>query len=132
LAYDVLERTAMREVVPASVRELIRERVQALEHIEVLLLMHGQPERGWSVKELAAQLQLSVALVEAALAHLGQHGFVAVDGERYCLAAHEQASVDELAQSYEAARPELLALISSDAMGRVRRRMRQLRDRLNK
>jgi DNA-binding IclR family transcriptional regulator len=120
----------MREVVPASVRELIRERVQALEQLEILLLLHGEPKRGWSAEELALQLQLSIVLVEAALAHLVHHDFLMLDGDRYCFSARAHAAVDALAQSYEAARPELLALISSDAMGRVRRRMRQLRDRL--
>jgi DNA-binding IclR family transcriptional regulator len=120
----------MREVVPASVRELIRERVQALEQLEILLLLHGAPQRGWSTEELALQLQLTVVLVEAALAHLAHHGFLTHDGDCYRFAASPHAAVDQLAQSYEAARPEVLALISSDAMGRVRRRMRQLRDRL--
>jgi DNA-binding IclR family transcriptional regulator len=119
----------MREAVPASVRELIRERVQALEQLEILLLLHGEPKRVWAAEELALQLQLSVVLVEAALAHLSHHGFLSTDGRHYRFSAQDTA-VDELALSYEAARPELLALISSDAMGRVRRRMRQLRDRL--
>jgi hypothetical protein len=123
----------MREVVPASVRELIRERVQALEQLEILLLLHGEPKRIWSADELAVQLQMGIVLVEAALAHLTHHGFLTVEAGRYHYAPHEpkQASaVDQLARSYDASRPEVLALISSDAMGRVRRRMRQLRDRL--
>ncbi|HEX5658002.1 MAG TPA: hypothetical protein VFX59_12440 [Polyangiales bacterium] len=120
----------MREVVPASVRELIRERLQALEQLEILLVMHGEPTRTWSVEELASQQQIGEILVEAALAHLAHHGFITQHAGRFRY--QPRASVDELARSYEAARPEVLALISSDAMGRVRRRMRQLRDRLKK
>jgi DNA-binding IclR family transcriptional regulator len=123
----------MKEVVPAPVRELLRERVQALEQLEVLLLLHDEPDRTWSADELASRLQVGLVLVEAALAHLAHHGFLTVESGRHRYAPGEPtlySTVDGLAHSYEEARPELLALISSDAMGRVRRGMRQLRDRL--
>ncbi|HEY6876999.1 MAG TPA: hypothetical protein VI299_03230 [Polyangiales bacterium] len=114
---------------------MIRERVQALEQLELLLLMHGEPDRGFSMEELTQQLSMTATLVEAALAHLTHHGFLAV-GERsyrYAPADPQLArAVDELARSYDDARVEVLALISSDAVGRVRRGMRQLMDRLKK
>ncbi len=124
----------MREVVPASVRELVRERVHTLEQLEILLLLYGDARRIWSADELATELKLSDLLVEAALAHLTHHGFVAYEAGRYHYAPLPplQRPVELLARTYEVARPELLALLSSDAMGRVRRRMTQLRDRLKK
>lgn len=124
----MLNTLAMREPVPAAVRELIRERVQALEQLEILLLMRAEPSRPWRAAELASTLQLASVLVEAALAHLSHHGFLATQAGLCHYAPHVpklRSAVDELARSYDEARPEVLALISADAVGSVRRRMRQ-------
>jgi hypothetical protein len=135
LAQQVLRLSAMTEVVSAAVRELLRERVQALEQLAILVLLQREPQRSWSLEEISLQLQLSAVLVEAALVHLIHHRFVARQGAGYRYAPQDArlaATVDELARSYDGARVELLALISSDAVGRVRRRVRQLMDRLKK
>lgn len=126
----------MDEVVPVSVRELLRERIQALEQLEVLLLLQSAPSRWWSAGELAAQLHISEPLSEAALAHLSHHAFLAADTSgavRYRYAPREPALADAVAlldKSYQDDRAQLLALISSDAVGRVRRRARQLMNRI--
>lgn len=128
----------MAEVVPASVREFIRERLQALEQLEVLLLMRSESGRSFSVEELSTSLQTRPILIEAALAHLSHHRLVASEPgrpPRYRYAPAEQTiapTVDALALGYDEARAEVLALISSDALGRVRRRVHQLRDRLKR
>jgi hypothetical protein len=48
----------------------IRERFASVWALELLLLMRGEPDRWWTVADLAAQMRANETLVESALAGL--------------------------------------------------------------
>jgi DNA-binding IscR family transcriptional regulator len=122
------------EPVPLAVREWVRERILALEQLEILLLLQQRPAKVWSLEELAGSLSLQTVFVEAAVAHLGHHGLISDVQGRYRYAPSDLQVADVvagLAFAYANARVEVLALVSSDAVTRVRHRARQLMRRLS-
>ena len=112
-------------LIPEPVRDLLRERVHALEHIEILLRLREQAPSAQGIAALAAAVRVSESLVESALAHLVQHGLVAPAAEPRAFlyapdAPQVAAAVDALAACYPECRVEVLRLISSNAIERLR------------
>src|SRR5689334_5269573 len=56
--------------IPKDVQLLLRERLPSHEQLELLLLMHADPSREWSIEELAEKLRISSILTEEAVQHL--------------------------------------------------------------
>lgn len=112
-------------LIPEQVRDLLRERVHAIEHIEILLRLRSEGPAGLGVDALASALRIDASLVTPALEHLVTHGLVAAASRpgafRYAPAgaALDQA-VAALATCYVDSRVELLRLISSNAIERLR------------
>ena len=112
-------------LIPEPVRDLVRERVHAIEQIEILLRLREQAPASLRIDALASALRVPEGLVEPALAHLVTHELVAAAPEprafRYAPASAElDAAVSALAACYVDSRVELLRLISSNAVERLR------------
>lgn len=117
------------ERIPTAVTELLRDRVETYEQLEVLLALHATPHRPWHADALAEALRTSAELVAAALAGLVAGGLVATSGTglrteyRYAPDPErpdDAAAVDALATAYATQRLELVKLMSANAIERVR------------
>lgn len=113
-------------VVTPALKELLATSIRSVEEIEVLLHLHGQPGARTAL-ELAAAVQLREASAVAALQSLVLSRLVVQEGDssplRYVFAparAELRAAVDELARVYEDSRLDILLLISTSALERVR------------
>lgn len=97
--------------IPDELAELVRS-LRSLWAIEVLLLLHHEPERSWSIDDLVRELRSNVQLVGDVLTLLEQVGAVArqADGTyRYRAATPELAALVDDLDRLHAERPLALA-----------------------
>jgi DNA-binding MarR family transcriptional regulator len=113
--------------VPDDVRILLRTRVETYEQIEVLRVLHSDPQREWNSEELGEQLHLAPQFVEVALEALHSGGFLrrsareAGGRSRYAPANEElKASAERLLHEYRERPLRVIQLISTYAIERVR------------
>lgn len=113
--------------IPDAVRELVRERVHAIEQIELLLLLRAEaastPSAVHDAKLLAERLRLSESVVRPALAHLVSSELLEQTAAGFAYRPRNEAlaaAVDELATCYADARVEMLRLISANSVERLR------------
>lgn len=66
----------MIPLVP-EVRRLIRERVENLDQLEILMLLYQSRDRAWTVGEISAALAVHTGRASAGLSALRRHGLVA-------------------------------------------------------
>ncbi|MET0342280.1 MAG: hypothetical protein ABW252_14850 [Polyangiales bacterium] len=111
-------------VIPEPVRDLLRERVHAFEHLEILLRMKAEAPGALGVDALTSALRIPESLVEPALVHLAVEELLVATAPRTYRYAPASASLDEavsaLAVCYADSRVELFRLISSNAIERLR------------
>jgi hypothetical protein len=114
--------------IPESVRELISRSVQSIEALEVLLVLRGPVMRSWTAAQLASELRLPEGVLVSALQALVVSELaLQVDDSRplryqYRLQVPEaEEAVEDLAEIYAQNRVEVLMLISSNAIDRVRK-----------
>jgi hypothetical protein len=116
------------EVDSPEARALLSRHVRSVEHLETLLLLAAQPERSWSVSELAATLDTDAAVIEAVVGDLRSSGFATEPPEaptRWRFREHSPellAQVALLETAYARSRIAVLVHISRDAVSRVRKR----------
>lgn len=111
--------------LPRAVRELLREHIQSVEQLELLLWLQEGPREPSSVRAAAARLRSSDALAESTLDHLARHGLAALSPEPLlaCYAPRSEQlaqQVSLLAATNERARAEVLTFLSTCALERVR------------
>ncbi len=112
--------------ISASVRELVAAHIHSIEQLEVLLLLQAEADRAWTPADICDRLKVAPGLAQGALEHLAQHALIAKapdapDSFRYGPRTPELARQGlELARAYGTARVELLVLISTHAIDRVR------------
>lgn len=95
----------MQDAIPAPIRQFLREHIRSVVQLELLLLLHREPERSWTVTEIAERLYIPGSFAESLL-----------DGLRtQCLASTAEANrfrfdpklpehsrvIDELARLYK-------------------------------
>lgn len=107
-------------------RRLIDERVRSIEALEALMALHAERTRALSPAELATRSRLPPQTVGSAIEELVAQRLARFDARastvRYAPESEElDARVAQLAADYESHRVELLVLISSNALNRVRR-----------
>ena len=113
--------------VPAAVLELLRTRVQALEDLEVLLLVSEGSIRSWSASEAAERLHSPVDPTLAALQRL--HGVGLLESPstglyRYSPTTSDQRhSIEELRNCYASNRLAILKQLNERAMEQMRKAM---------
>ena len=102
--------------IAAHVRAFIAERVDSVAQLEVLLLLHARPDRGWTARDVAAELRIDPNWAERQLAELPRRALAAASGEsyRYAPATAELAdAVAGLAKAYAERRVTVINLIFS-------------------
>jgi hypothetical protein len=114
--------------IPESVRELISRAVQSIEELEVLLVLRGPVMRSWTAAQLASELRLPEGVLVTALQALvvSELALQVNDSTplqyQYRLQVPEaEEAVEDLAEIYAQNRVEVLMLISSNAIDRVRK-----------
>jgi len=102
--------------IPDRVGQFIGAHISSVEGLEVLLLLHGQPERWWRHDEIGAELKSVPESVALRLADLREHDLVETDAAgayRFSPAA-DAAAVDELRESYRRRRVAVIAAIFAE------------------
>ena len=99
------------------VRRLIAERITSAEMLEILLLLEGTPERGWTADEVSRQVFTVPAAAIASLEALVALGLAASDGAgnptyRYAPASEGlREQVAALAAAYRQSRVAVIQLV---------------------
>lgn len=111
--------------MPAAVRELIQQHIDSVEQLEVLLLLHDQPDRDWSAAEVSGELRTNERSTATRLADLTARGLVAEGATRelyrYAPRTHDlNAAVGGLAREYAVRRVSVITLIFAKPLDRIR------------
>ena len=111
----------MPRELPSSTAEFIRKYIHSLEHIEILLLLQGSPQRDWTVDQVFEQVRSNVQSVESHLQQLRAQGFIEAaessnpEAYRYRPASSELAAgVEDLAAIYKERRVTVIEHIFAE------------------
>lgn len=112
--------------ISKPVLDFLCERIDALEQLEVLMLLHADPAEAWNASAVAEALRISDHEARAALEHLREQKLLVAGGVRERsfrfaprteeLARHAVATVD----AYRDSRIDVLTFVSHCAMDRIR------------
>jgi hypothetical protein len=113
--------------LPDDVLGLLHERVTSLEELKTLLLLHGDPSQRWTASIVAMQLGLPESWSEPALEKLCLAELLVGQGKgserefsyRPATDALGKA-VSSLAEIYEVSRVDVIRILSSKAVSRIR------------
>lgn len=108
----------MNPQLPVRVRALIRDHIRSVGELELLLTLHSEPERLWSVDELCERLECPPSWAQLHLDVMRDGGFVAPDGDgwRYAPAdARRREAVDALDEAYRLHTREVLRFVFTRA-----------------
>lgn len=104
-----------REFSPAF-RTFINKNITSVEQIEVLLILHANPERVWTIEEISAILRSSPNSIRSRLVVLEQRGLSAGipnAGYRYAASGRLHEMVEHLAEEYGQRRFSVIELVFS-------------------
>lgn len=114
-------------LLTAAAQDVLRERIESFEELEILLLLRAERSRAWSAEEAAQWLEVTAGVATQLLEKLRARDLVEVresEGARsyfYGAGMPElDAAVAEIARGYEANRHEIMRLMSANAIERVR------------
>jgi hypothetical protein len=112
--------------VPEAVRRFASRHLEGVEMMEVLLLLHRQPDRWWTAETVAGELGTSLSsserclevlasrrFLDARIAHAVLFRFSPVDPEL-------EDGVRQLAAAYAGQRFAVISLVSSDRLASLR------------
>ncbi len=107
--------------IPRSVRRYVIERIDSVPELEVIMLLHDNPDRAWKVAEVAERVYVSPAMATALLARMVEDGVCAPIGEgdepasayQYRPTAERAPIIDGLAEAYRRALISLTKMIHS-------------------
>lgn len=103
-----------------DVQELIRQRIHSFEELEAIVLLRTDPARLWSVLDVSSRLRIAEQSSQSALTKLVRSGLAHAREDKYQYASESDDDVRALSSAYEQYRVEILVLISTQAMNRVR------------
>ncbi|HEY6455269.1 MAG TPA: hypothetical protein VIY90_08325 [Steroidobacteraceae bacterium] len=111
--------------IPSVVAAFLLEYIESYEELEILLLLRLEATEVWSETRISDRLGVSAALTAEAISKLIAHGLVKLQGERpRCVFAPRSEAIDEavtaLARSYTSQRLEIVKLMNSNAIKRMR------------
>ena len=95
--------------IGGDVRRFITAHLDSVSALETLLLLHGEPDRGWTADEVAGALVTKPSAAEGFLRELRDHGLVSEHDGRFRYAPHR--AVDALAETYATRRHTVIGLI---------------------
>jgi hypothetical protein len=81
-----------------STLEFVAKSFRSVWHLELLLLLHREPQQAWRREALASELRASLRLVNNGVAALAAIGFVAFDQDHACHFAAKSAELEALAR----------------------------------
>ena len=102
--------------IPADVARLVRDCIDRLETLHVLLLLHATESRTWTIRDVSLERRSSLYGTEMSLGVLVEHGLVAREDDVYWFSARtpELASrTAALADCYRTHPTAVIALIFS-------------------
>lgn len=90
------------ETLPQEVRDLLLHHIGSVAHLEALLFFRAHPDDRWGARSLAQRLYAPESEMIAALAELGNDGFLAMEGGlyRYAPRPEDRPRIDALAEAY--------------------------------
>ena len=97
----------MADQLPPAVRQLLARYIRSVEQLEVLLLMHGQPQRSWSAADVYSVIRSSEASIASRLESFTKEGFLTKENGapptyRYAPNTTDlRSAVDEAAGAYK-------------------------------
>ncbi len=96
-------------------RTFINKNISSVEQIEVLLILHANPERVWSVEEISAILRSSPNSIRSRLTVLADRSLcrAAETGYRYRASGRLHEMVETLAEEYAERRFSVIELVFS-------------------
>jgi hypothetical protein len=109
--------------IPATVRQLIAERLDSIPELEAVLLLREGGPRAWTAEEAGRRLYVSTTVAAHILAELRERGFFASDGDAYRYEPESPALaavVDALAAAYRSHLVAVTHLIHSKPGRNVR------------
>lgn len=110
------------ELSPALVA-FVRQHINSIETLEVLLLLYRQPDRAWSADAVAAELRIQPRSAAVRLAALEKAGLLSIEveaGRRFNGAAEARPRVVELDGAYQTHRVRIIELIFSKPADNMR------------
>jgi hypothetical protein len=96
----------MQDAIPAPILQFLREHIRTVVQLELLLMLHKEPERRWKVEEAAEKLYIPGTFAESLLESLRVAGLATLiesDGRRYQFgpkAPHHGPLISDLAILY--------------------------------
>jgi len=109
--------------LPGEARQLLREHVHSAGELDLLMLLHGDRSRAWTVEEICTALRCPTGWVEPRLDALQRAGVFVHRDEGYVCAPSTPALENALSVLEEAQRlrwSELTALIAAPRRSRWR------------
>lgn len=101
-----------------ALRRFVRRCIDSVGTVDVLLLLHAEPERDWTVEEVSERLRSSTFSATRQLEELARKGlFRSPEPGRYRYGPKNRqlgGHVDELADAYARRRHPLIAFIYSE------------------
>jgi hypothetical protein len=98
-------------------RTFINKNITSIEQIEVLLILHANPDRVWTIDEISAILRSSRYSIESRMAGLiaARLAKASENGYRYAASGRSHAFVEELQEEYSARRFSVIEIVFSKA-----------------
>jgi hypothetical protein len=112
--------------ISQEVKALIAERIDSVVQLEVLLLLHGAPQKEWTAAAVAQELRIEGSWAEDQLNELTNRGLLAQVGHtppayRYSPRTADLATaVDGLKEAYADRRVTVISLIFSKPVDKLR------------
>jgi hypothetical protein len=109
--------------IPDRVARFVDEHIHSVEQLEVLLLLRHEPEREWTVPDVALEVPTSPKSAADRLDDLARRGFLVRDGETYRYDGSDRgrdATVGELEDVYARRRVSVIGLIFSKPSETIR------------
>jgi hypothetical protein len=112
------------ESITSEVRAFIADYIDSVVQLEILLLLHAQPDKQFGAADIATQLRIDSAWADAQLAQLCRRGLVTSSGQpviyHYGPADPRLGrSVDELIKAYADRRVSVISLIFSKPVDKI-------------
>lgn len=115
--------------VPLELQRFLHENIEALEDVELLVLLGKNPDIPWSAESAESRLGLPESALATSLRRMKKRGLVEpVDGaaDEYVLTRRNpvlRAKILQLVLAYESDRYAIIMVVSEAAMERVRESM---------
>ena len=100
---------------PSAFRTFVNKTITSVEQIEVLLILHANPERVWTVGEISAILRSSPYAIESRMPGLisAKLARAVEGGYQYTASGRAHAFVETLQEEYSARRFSVIELVFS-------------------